>query len=63
MSNKKVNHALVAGTKPRYVLHLSCAAEEAGYGPLHRLEFDQYRAAQDVANAVKAAMSLREATA
>lgn len=53
----KIKHAFVAGAKPRYILHISEAAEQAGYGPVHRLEFTNYRAAQDVANAVKAGMT------
>lgn len=58
----KLNHAYVAGSKPRYILHISEAAELAGYAPVHRLEFTNYRAAQDVANAVKAGMSRKAAT-
>lgn len=56
----KIKHAHVAGTKPRYILHISEAAELAGYGPLHRLEFNNYRVAQDVANLVKAGMTAKE---
>lgn len=55
-----IQHAFVGGTKPRYILHISEAAELAGYAPLHRLEFTSYRAAQNVANAVKAAMAAKK---
>lgn len=58
---KKITHAAVCGTKPSYILNISDAAKLAGYGPVHRLEFTNYRAAQDVANAVKAGMAKKEA--
>lgn len=56
----KIKHAFVSGLKPRYILHISQDAGLAGYEPLHRLEFDNYRIAQDVANVVKAGMARKE---
>ena len=56
----KIKHAFVAGRKPRYILHISQDAGLAGYAPLHRLEFNNYRVAQDVANLVKAGMARKE---
>ena len=57
----KVKHAFVTGTKPRYILRVHQDAGLAGYEPLHRLEFENYRIAQDVANLVKAGMAKKEA--
>ena len=56
----KLKHAFVSGLKPRYTLHISQDAGLAGYAPLHRLEFNNYRIAQDVANVVKAGMARKE---
>lgn len=52
-------HAAVAGTRPVYKLIMSPEARAAGFYNLDGAPFTSYRAAQCIANAIKAYMAAR----
>ncbi len=58
----KIKHARVVSCGPTYKLILSLEAQMAGFTPLQLLVFPRYRAAQDIANAVKTSMAKRQLT-